>query len=162
MKNILLLYLKYNLWANNIIADLISQKALNLLDKEIPNSFPTLRKTLLHIWDAENIWLTRLNDLLITDWPSRDVSKHSEVLSNFIKQSEDFIAFVETKDEAWLNTNCTYTNIKGENFSQPVFTIIMHCMNHSTYHRGQIICMLRQFGLENLPSTDLITYSRRA
>ncbi|MFN4235196.1 MAG: DinB family protein [Bacteroidia bacterium] len=160
MKILILQYLKYNLWANTIIANLITEKALDLLDKEIPNSFPTLRKTLLHIWDAENIWLTRLNNLPVTDWPSKDVSKHANVLLNLIKQSEDFIAYVESQEETWLNTNCTYINIKGETFSQPVYTIILHCMNHSTFHRGQIICMMRQLGFENLPSTDLITFSR--
>lgn len=161
MKNIILQYLKYNLWANSIITNLITEKALDVLDKEIPNSFPSLRKTLLHIWDAETIWLTRLKKMPVTDWPSKDVSKHANVLLNLIKQSEDFIAYVESQEEAWLNTNCTYTNIKGETFSQPVYTIILHCMNHSTFHRGQIICMMRQLGFENLPPTDLITFSRK-
>lgn len=90
MKKSILQYVQYNLWANKIIADVISEKVIDLLDNEIPNSFPSLRKTLLHIWDAENIWLTRLNNLPITDWPSKDVSKHASVLQNFIRQSEEF------------------------------------------------------------------------
>lgn len=162
MKKIILQYVQYNLWANKIIAQVISDKAINLLDKEIPNSFPSLRKTLLHIWDAENIWLTRLNNLPITDWPSKDASKHASVLKNLINQSQDFLNFVESKNEDCLNTTIEYTNIKGEQFSQPVYTIIMHCMNHSTFHRGQLICMLRQMGFDDLPSTDLISFSRKS
>jgi len=35
-------------------------------------------------------------------------------------------------------------------------------MNHSTYHRGQMITLARQLGLkEGVPSTDLLYYSRR-
>ena len=33
-------------------------------------------------------------------------------------------------------------------------------MNHGTYHRGQLITMLRQTGVTNLPATDLIVYYR--
>jgi uncharacterized damage-inducible protein DinB len=162
MKKNLIQYVQYNLWANKVIADVISENAIDLLDKDIPNSFPTLRKTLLHILDAENIWLNRLNNLPVTDWPSNNPLLHTTVLENLIKQSEDFLTFVKLKDENWLNTNIEYTNIKGDKFSQPVYTIIMHCMNHSTYHRGQIICMLRQLGFDKLPSTDLITFSRQS
>ncbi|WP_223233283.1 DinB family protein [Chitinophaga sp. CF418] len=33
-------------------------------------------------------------------------------------------------------------------------------MNHSTYHRGQLVNMLRQVGFTQLSSTDLATYYR--
>jgi uncharacterized damage-inducible protein DinB len=160
MKKLILQYVQYNVWANKIIADLLKNYSQEQLDKTIPNSFPSLRKTLLHIWDAENIWFTRLNNLSITDWPSKDKSKHAMVLDNFILQSQAFLNLVESKEDSWFQGTCTYTNIKGETFTQDVATIIQHCMNHSTFHRGQIICMLRQIGVEQLPSTDLISFSR--
>jgi uncharacterized damage-inducible protein DinB len=160
MKKNLIQYVQYNLWANKIIVDEISKKALDLLDTEVPNSFPSLRQTLLHIWDAENIWFTRLNNLPVTDWPSNNPLLHNSVLENLIRQSEEFLGLVESKEEEWFISNIKYSNLKGDSFSQPAYTIIMHCMNHSTFHRGQIICMLRQLKFENLPFTDLITFSR--
>ena len=33
-------------------------------------------------------------------------------------------------------------------------------MNHSTYHRGQIITILRELGVTTLPTTDLMAYFR--
>jgi uncharacterized damage-inducible protein DinB len=34
---------------------------------------------------------------------------------------------------------------------------VLHVVNHSTLHRGQIITMLRQLGLQP-PNNDLMTY----
>lgn len=162
MKEILLQYVKYNFWANKIIVETITDKAFAQLDKEIPSSFPTLRKTLLHIWDAETIWYKRLHNIPVTDWPSKDIAKQATVFDNLIKQSEQFVNFVSLKNENDFTSHCEYVNLKGEKFSQPVYTIVLHCMNHSTFHRGQLICMLRQLGCDNLPSTDLITFSRNS
>jgi uncharacterized damage-inducible protein DinB len=36
---------------------------------------------------------------------------------------------------------------------------MQHLANHSTYHRGQVVTMLRQLGAA-APSTDLIAYYR--
>jgi uncharacterized damage-inducible protein DinB len=33
-------------------------------------------------------------------------------------------------------------------------------MNHGTYHRGQLVTMFRQLGLEEIPSTDLMTFAK--
>jgi uncharacterized damage-inducible protein DinB len=33
-------------------------------------------------------------------------------------------------------------------------------INHSTYHRRQLVTLLRQVGFTKLSSTDLFTYSR--
>ncbi len=37
---------------------------------------------------------------------------------------------------------------------------VLHCMNHSTFHRGQLITIFRQLGFKKLFSTDLIAFSR--
>jgi uncharacterized damage-inducible protein DinB len=38
---------------------------------------------------------------------------------------------------------------------------MQHVVNHSSYHRGQVVTMLRQLGIQP-PATDLIRYYRRA
>ncbi len=37
-----------------------------------------------------------------------------------------------------------YRNIKGERFESPVWQIVLHVVNHASYHRGQVTTMLRQ------------------
>jgi uncharacterized damage-inducible protein DinB len=54
-----------------------------------------------------------------------------------------------------------YQNTKKEQFKQPIYQVLLHMFNHSTYHRGQLVTMLRQLGVQKLPSTDFIVWSRR-
>jgi uncharacterized damage-inducible protein DinB len=54
-----------------------------------------------------------------------------------------------------------YQNTKKEQFKQPIYQMLLHMFNHGTYHRGQLVTMLRQLGIQKLPSTDFIEWSRR-
>lgn len=38
--------------------------------------------------------------------------------------------------------------------------MIQHVINHSSYHRGQIITLLRQQNITTFPSLDAIVYYR--
>ena len=37
--------------------------------------------------------------------------------------------------------------------------IVMQVMNHGTYHRGQIVTLLRQLGATEMPSTDFVRFA---
>jgi len=52
-----------------------------------------------------------------------------------------------------------YYNTKGEALQQPIWQIVLHIVNHASYHRGQITTLLRQVG-RTPTGTDLITYYR--
>ena len=54
-----------------------------------------------------------------------------------------------------------YTNLRGEPFDDTYEETLFHVVNHGTYHRGQLIMMLREAGVTSLPGTDLIHYLRR-
>ena len=158
MKEILGTYTSYNLWANKIILDLLENNS-SLLDKEVKSSFTSLRKTAYHIWSAEEIWHKRLNGESPPSLPQpgNDFSEFSKQLS---LRSQSFIDRVKEKDETHFQTLCSYKDTRGNSYSNPQWQMIMHCMNHSTYHRGQIITLLRELGLTTIPPTDLIVYIR--
>lgn len=158
MKKIIFQQVKYNAWANKKIAALLATIDVALIDKEIVSSFPSIRKTVHHIWDAELIWLSRLKKQN-ANWPPSSEFKNPAI-SDFANTSKDFIAFVELCDEEFLNLRTNYKNVAGKEFSNSNSGIIMHCMNHSTFHRGQILTMLRQVGITTIPQTDLIAYLR--
>jgi uncharacterized damage-inducible protein DinB len=50
-------YVAYNLWANTRLVEWLTTKPAALLEKEVPSSFPSIRLTLLHIWQTERFWL---------------------------------------------------------------------------------------------------------
>jgi uncharacterized damage-inducible protein DinB len=163
MLSTLEIYSQYNHWANHLLFSKIENElSEEQLDKEIISSFPSLRKTVYHIWDAEFIWLKRLNGESPEGGVSKDYNGNfPEAKKVILKLDQDFIDFVLTIDEQKANTNFTYKNIFGQTFTNPIWQSIHHCMNHSSYHRGQIVTMMRQLGLSDIPATDFIAYCRK-
>jgi uncharacterized damage-inducible protein DinB len=53
----------------------------------------------------------------------------------------------------------TYKDLKGNEYSQPLWQMMQHLVNHSTYHRGQVVTMLRQLGAKPI-GMDLVVFYR--
>ncbi|MBP9096372.1 MAG: DinB family protein [Ignavibacteria bacterium] len=161
MKTILTDYTNYNYWANKKICDLLLTLDDSVLEKEMYSSFRTIKETVYHIWDAENIWQNRINGESLLIWPSTEFTGNfKEAVKLFNSQSKQLIDLVENNSDTGLIKVIAYKNQAGKEFQNKLYEIIMHCMNHSTFHRGQIVTMLRTAGVTNLFSTDLITYYR--
>ena len=161
MKELLRNYTKYNIWANERICEVLGKLDPALLDKELTSSLKTLRKTIYHIWDAETIWHKRLNGKSLSGWPSESFKgDFAEFQTQFLGVSGNFFMYVLNKDKTQLKQELTYKNMEGKKFTHKITNIILHCINHSTFHRGQIITMLRNLGVTELPSTDYIAFLR--
>jgi uncharacterized damage-inducible protein DinB len=155
-------HLQFNAWANGKIVEILKNLDESLLDKELKSSFPTIRKTLYHIWDAELIWFKRVKGEQATSWPSEDIDEtFADVLNSFLKNSEELTEFVCKKERSFLERKISYTNTKGLSFTNCIEDILYHVVNHSTFHRGQLITMLRELGETDLPQQDLIAYLRQ-
>ena len=63
---------QYNRWANQTICDFILKAGDAVADAEQKASFTSARKTLLHVWDGQVIWLNRLNGMSLSSFPSKD------------------------------------------------------------------------------------------
>lgn len=150
----------YNLWANQIISGYVLKAGEIISDVEQPGSFSTVRITLLHIWDAQFIWYSRLHRKSLTEFPSKNfIGSLAEACDGLHNSSQQFIDYVEGM-KGNLNTIVTYQTLDGKNFENTFSDIIIHIMNHSTYHRGQIINLLRGAGFTELGSTDYMRFCR--
>ena len=162
LKIILVQYTHYNLWANNSLLDLINSNFDETgLDREIISSFPSIRKTVYHIWDAEFIWLRRLKGESLDAWPNKNFNgTFKDATQRLLSTGEEFIRHIENLTEENIVKPFSYKNVEGRSFTNPVWESVHHCMNHSTFHRGQLVTMFRQSRIKNIPSTDFITYCR--
>jgi uncharacterized damage-inducible protein DinB len=154
-------HLRYNAWANSRIADLLSPLDDELFYEEAQSSFPSIAKTLLHIWDAETVWMLRMKGTSLGAMPSlKFTGTRQELMDGFTKSSSDLVTFIESRGEAYLSEKYSYKNLKGDPFTDMVEDTLFHVVNHGTYHRGQITTMLRCKTITTLVSTDLIHYLR--
>ena len=55
MKELLLQYAAYNIWANKLMIDAMLKLDKGIVDKELTSSFSSLRVTVYHTWSAEYI-----------------------------------------------------------------------------------------------------------
>jgi uncharacterized damage-inducible protein DinB len=161
LKEHLTKYAEYNLWANKRLTAKLSEMKPEDWLLEQKSSFTTIRSTLLHIYDAETIWYKRLHGESLTEMPGNNFKgSNEEIIKMLTDISEAFSEFVKVSSEAFIDSNCTYKNLSGTEFTNRVSDIISHCMNHSTFHRGQLVTMIRFCGVTGLPSTDYIAFTR--
>jgi len=162
MKEQLLSYTEYNLWANTRMVELFSSCDEAIVNEEVISSFPSIRQTLLHLWDVEIIWLERLKG----NSPSALMSKtfqgdNKDIYAGLISASTAFRDFVAAQPELYFSTFIDFTLLTAAgSFRQLPADMIQHCMNHQTMHRGQLITMGRQLGITAFPRTDYIIWVR--
>jgi uncharacterized damage-inducible protein DinB len=147
----------YHLWANNVVWGWLKQISDEQWKQNVVSSFTTIQDTILHIANAEKIWLQRLKKL-----PQNPITvKTKNDLINIWKEtSTDLKNFIEQMPEEMFEEKLQYKNTKGVEFHSPYYELIAHVVNHSTYHRGQVVTMLRQVGFTGVSSTDMTTWFR--
>ena len=153
-------YAQYNLWANSLMAEWLSTFNDQHFKAEITSSFSSVQKTVLHICDAEYVWYQRLTGQSLDAIPSKDFTGGmSDALNLLTRYSIKILDFIQLKKMKEISEIIQYRHFNGTD-SMPVYYMIHHCMNHSTYHRGQLVTLGRQLGYENPPKTDFIHFIR--
>jgi uncharacterized damage-inducible protein DinB len=126
------------------------------------SSFNSIRKTIYHIYDAEHTWLKRLQNLPYTWPPSNNFSGSMEEFGHvMLDNSTSLSAFAHSLGLNQFSNKIEYTNSKGQKFSNTIEDVLLHCCNHSSYHRGQIITLLRNASsLTHFEALDYIAFVR--
>lgn len=161
MKKILEQYASYNLWANQKLTEAILKLPEETVNSPIVSSFSSLRLTLLHILTAESIWWQRIKLVENVEMRKDPNQSIGEIVQGLLGHSLEWEAWVKKSTEAGLEHELIYRNSKKEQFKQPVYEILLQVFNHGTYHRGQLVTMLRQLDVSTLPATDFIIFKRR-
>ena len=157
LNNIRLLY-DYNRWAGRRTLTVAGTLASDDFLRPMGNSFSSVRDTLVHILGAEWIWLERWQGrspkALLT--PAAFPTVQSLKL-RWETVERDQMQFIEALTPPCLGQELTYMNQKGQRCSYPLWQQLVHVVNHSSYHRGQVTTLLRQLGAEAV-STDFLVY----
>ncbi|GAC1420758.1 MAG: DinB family protein [Flavisolibacter sp.] len=162
MRELLVQYAQYHLWANQQITEAIGLLPEEKHNYEIESSFKSLYKTVLHLWDAESIWWQRMKLQERVVIPSESFNGNmKELIQNLLLQDKQWSEWVSHAQEHVLQHVFQYQNSRKEHFKQPIYQMVLHLFNHGTYHRGQLVTLLRQLGLNKIPNTDFISWSRK-
>ena len=147
-------------WANEQMLDAVAPLSADEIIRDMRNSFPSIRDTLVHVMSAEWVWLSRLEGTspaaMPAEWKTYD---RAQIRAEWRRIAAGLERFVAALADADLDRVVDYRNTQGQPFTSNVGQIVRHLVNHSTYHRGQVTTMLRQLEAKP-PTTDLIHYDR--
>ncbi|WP_212002337.1 DinB family protein [Chitinophaga sp. HK235] len=159
MKEILVRFASYNHWANQQLVAVMLNLDAEKTERDLGGSFPSLRKTVCHLWFGESIWYQRLQ---LTEQPVDPTvaftGTFEEACQSWLQQSLLLEEWVKQASEVKLNHTFAFTPGTGEQVKLPVHEAVMHVCNHSTFHRGQLVNMLRQLEVTKIPATDYRRY----
>ena len=138
-------------WANHLI-----NKALKVCNGSVEKPL----RLLAHIVTAEKVWLARINGenaAEISIWPKYTLEQCEHVRE---QNKIGYQALLSQLKEADFTKIISYQNSKGIAFNTTISDILTHVSLHGSYHRGQIVALLRQAG-EAPVNTDYIAYVRQ-
>jgi uncharacterized damage-inducible protein DinB len=153
---------EFNLWANNIVCNWLEEITDEQWTRQLASSFNSIQQTVLHIISAEKAWQGRFKkNPNVVFLQSNYKGSKNEHIALWKESSEGLKTFIENFDEKELNVNLDFKRLNGDAFSMPYYQLLAHVINHATYHRGQLVTMLREVGFTNVQSTDLLNFYRK-
>jgi len=139
MNQIVKEYSEYNYWANKRVSKWLQSIPMKILKTKMKSSYDSIYSTVQHILSTEKFWLSRITESKFE--PPRKITEETEIFQAFENQSKVFNKAIQKIEEANLKRTIEM-NLKAKGFhlkgKHSIEELIQHCINHSTYHRGQI------------------------
>ena len=155
----------YTEWANDLAMDAASKLPDESCRRDVGISHRSIFGTLVHMAGAEWIWLERWHGRSPAKaeawslWSTEscgDLATLRDRWSNLVNKRAQFVSQL---DEQRLAADLHFKLLSGDPSSMPLINQMQHVVNHATMHRGQIVGMIRQLGIDP-PATDLLFYLR--
>ena len=141
--------LAYNRWANGRLLEAASRLSAEAFTRDLGASFGSVRGTLLHILWGERRWLQFWQDGSFIPEANVDAFPDTATLGTaWSILDRDREAFGASLTDERLSTRVA---VRDQTYT--LADLIQHILNHSTYHRGQVVLLLRQVG-QQPPATD--------
>lgn len=152
--------LEYTQWANHRVMRSAATLGVDDFKRDLGSSHGGVRGTLTHMLGAEWIWLERFKGVSPTQRIDEGEFPDVVALSERWKAVEEHRqSWFRSLRESTVSRKIRYRNMKGEPFEAPLWQLVQHVANHSTYHRGQVVTLLRQLSA-SVVSTDMVNWDR--
>ncbi len=150
-------FYRYDRWANGRLLDAVSGLSEAEVKKPLGGSFGSILGTLRHILWSEWLWLGRWQPAEPGNLNPLSISDLAELKSHWSAFERLQEAFLLTLRQADLARVISYQNPPGTTWSYTLAHMLRHVVNHSTYHRGQVVTLMRQLGAKP-PETDFLVF----
>jgi len=160
---------RYNQWMNGKLLAAVGRLPAGEAYADRGAFFGSVFATLVHLYQADLIWLKRIADHPAAfralgpvrplthpyDWSAPPFADLAALTGPREALDAVILALVAEAPPASYDEPISYVNRAGERYSDGLGIILMHLFNHQTHHRGQITTLLTQAGVD-IGTTDLI------
>jgi uncharacterized damage-inducible protein DinB len=148
----------YTEYANRLALDAAEKLTEEQRRYDFKISHGSIQGTLVHMAGAEWVWLERWKGVSHSRiWTADEFAGMPELRARWGEIENERRELLESMAEERLRQDLSYKNLKGEPFTLPLVEQMQHVVNHSTLHRGQVVGMIRQLGVQP-PAVDLLYY----
>ena len=150
----------YNAWANRRIFEALAKLPAEQYARDLKSSFGSIHGTVCHIVWAEQLWLHRWVAKPAPSTPQgQDLAGLAEARARWEAIETERAAFLAGFPEPRLRDGVTIQPTGGGSYTHPFRQMFLHTVDHSSYHRGQVVTMLRQLGVKP-PSAGMMGFFR--
>ena len=155
------------MWANERLFDVVEQLSEDDYTTNLGSSYGGIRGTMAHMYGAEYVWSSRLEGHSPEHVPGETEHPEWAELKRLWRRLS--LELHKTCKDAPEGMVVTYTTTTGSMFTQSTYEIISHLVNHGSYHRGQVVTMIRQLEERRqappekrlkIPQLDMIAFYR--
>lgn len=150
---------RYNAWANKLMFDSVAALPAGEATKERRSLFKNIVHTLNHCYVIDVIWRCHLEGRA-HGYTARNTPDHPRLAELWaLQQSIDnwYVDWAESLSDTALGEQVSFTLIGGNRGLMTRGQILLHVVNHSSYHRGFAADLFFQVPARP-PLTDLPVY----
>ena len=153
---------RYNAWANKLLFEAVAALPEGEALKTRPGVFRNMVYTLNHIYVIDRVFQAHLEGRA-HGYTARNTPDHPPLADLWRLQQEIDAWYVTRYDpmpESELNAKLEFSFIGGGQGSMTRAEILLHVVNHTTYHRGNVASMIYDVPGHRPPTTDLPVFLR--
>ena len=147
----------YNAWANGLVFDAVAALPPGEAEKERKSVFRNMVHTLNHCYVVGLIWQAHL-ERREHGFAARNTREHPP-LGELREKQAAIDAWYERQAAAEPDERIDFVLVGGNRGVMTRAEILLHYVNHNTYHRGYVADMFYQVPAQP-PTTDLPVYAR--
>ena len=153
---------EFNAWATRRMFESTAALSEEEFARDLGNSFPSIRDTLIHTVGAEWVWLTRWRGSSPTAIPNMTAPlTHADIVRWWEDINAERAELLRSLGPDSLDVLVAYRNFSGVDLAFPLWQMLRHVVNHGSYHRGQVTTMLKQLGHKPLSTDMILMYQER-
>ena len=150
----------YNAGANRTLFDALTPLPAEAYLRDLKSSHGGIHGTVCHIVWAEQLWLNRwLGRPNPAVAQGKDLPALAAARARWEEVERDRSTWLGSFAAPRLDESVSINPTTGGEYRHSFREMFRHVIDHSSYHRGQIVTLLRQLGVQP-PSTGMIVFFR--